>query len=150
MAENMTTLEELKSFYESEQYQTLLNEFANRSKRELGSREFDMFRLYFKLSYCQRRYMILDVPFDEVLSVIENNKDTFLDYQIAAAEYFNEQDIDTTYLIEKFCEFYLLQAADKNRLLHYLIFVKSKISFQHRIYAKQITKLYHQTISNTK
>ena len=149
MGDNTPSLEELKSFYESESYQSALNEFSNRTNKEFDKREFvDMFTLFFKLSYCQRRYMILDVPFQDVLSEFEKNKDRFLDYQVAATEHFNEHEIDTTYLIEKFCEFYLLQTGNQERLLHYLIIVRSNISFSQRKYLKQITKLYKQTVFN--
>jgi len=149
MGDNTPSLEELKSFYESEPYQSALNEFANRANREFDKREFvDMFALFFKLSYCQRRYMILDVPFREVLSEFEKNKDNFLDYQVAATEHFNEQEIDTTHLMEKFCEFYLLQTGNQERLMHYLMIVRSGISFSYKKYLKQITKLYDQTVFN--
>ena len=161
MAGNAATLDELMSFYKSEQYISLLSEFANRSKQypnllnefaihakqELDDREADAFNLFFKLLYCQRRYMILGVPLEKVISEIESNKETFLNYQVSATDFFNEQEIDSTYLIEKFCEFYLLQTGDQNRLLHYLIVVKPSISFSPRKYAKEITQLYHQTIN---
>ena len=150
MEDNMPTLEELTKFYNSEQYLQLLNEFVARSKRELGSRETDMFRLFFKLSYCQRRYVVLNVPFGEILSAIEKNTDTFINYQVAATEFFDEQEIDTTYLIEKFCEFYLLLTGDQNNLHFYLNAVKPRMHFSKRLYAEQITNLYNQTITNAK
>jgi hypothetical protein len=146
MAENELTLEELTSFYESEQYQNMLVEFTNRSKREFGSRETDMFNLFFSLSYCQRRYMILDVPFSKVLSEIERNRDIFLDYQVSATDFFNEQEIDPTYLIEKFCEFYLLQTGDFRRLHYYLTIAKPSISFYPRKYAETITQLHKNAV----
>ena len=153
MADNMPTLEELVEYYNGEEYLNLLNEFSDRSKRELRNRETDMFRLFFKLAYCQRRYMVLNVPFSEVLSAIETCTDTFIDYQVAATEYFDEKEIDTTYLIERFCEYYLLHTNDKKLLMKYLFIVKtSKTSILHmpQIYARHITNLYNQTISNVK
>ena len=143
-------LKELKEFYDSERYLNLLNEFARRSNRELESREaFDMFRLFIKLSNCHGRYKILDVPFADVLSVIETNRETFLDYQVAATVFFDERHIiGAAHLMEKFCEFYLLQSGDDNRLLRYLASSKSEISFQPVKYAEKITKLYRQTVSN--
>ena len=141
----MPTLVELKTFYDSEHYQNMLYEFATRSNREFDHREFDdMFRLYFKLTYCQRRYVILNVPFFDVLSVISSHRDKFLNYQIAATEFFQIQEIDTTYLIERFCEFYLLHTGDYSRLLSYLFIVKPSISFRPRQYADKITTLYRQ------
>jgi len=153
MEDKVTTVEELGQFYNSEQYLKLLNEFSDRSKRELRSRETDMFRLFFKLAYCQRRYMVLNVPFSEVLSAIERCTDTFIDYQVAATEYFDDKEIDTTYLIERFCEYYLLHTNDKKLLMKYLFIVKtSKTSVLHQpqIYARHITNLYNQTISAAK
>ena len=145
MAGNVPTLDELKTFYDSELYRSMLSEFSSRSNREFDSMEFaDMFRLFLKLTHCQRRYIVLDVPFAEVLSAIEKQTDKFLDYQVAAAEYFNVQEIDTTYLIERFCEFYLLQADNPSRLLNYLTFLRPSISFRPRQYAEEITKLYNQ------
>ena len=93
--------------------------------------------------------MVLNVPFNEVLSEIEKNKEEFLGYQVAAIEFFDEQEIDTTYLIESFCEFYLLLAGDQNNLFFYLNAVKPRMHFSKKIYAEQITNLYNQTISNS-
>jgi len=145
MAENMPTLEELKAFYDSELYQSMLCEFSNRSNRKFDHNELDdMFRLFFKLTYCQRRYLVLNVPFSEVLSAIEKQTDKFLNYLVLAIEHFNVQEIDTTYLIEKFCEFYLIQADNPSGLHHYLTVVKPSISFRPKQYAKEIIKLYFQ------
>jgi hypothetical protein len=146
MSGNTATMDELMSFYKSEQYQNLLNEFAIQSKRKLGEIISDAFDLFFRLLHCQRRYMILDVPFEKVITEVVTNKDTFLNYQVSATEFFNEQEIDTTYLIEKFCEFYLLQIGDRFRLLNYLI-IDKPLMFHSAKYAKEITQLYHQTVS---
>jgi hypothetical protein len=149
---NLPTVNKLKSLYESKLYQNLLNEFAKRSNRELDNGEQDTSVLLNKLSYCQRQYLLLDIPFEEVLSVFENSKEQFLDYQIAATAFFTEIEdanlpevskIDKTYLIERFCEFYLLKVGDKKRLDFYLSSSKVPHSGQ---YAEQITKLYEQTI----
>jgi hypothetical protein len=150
---NLPTVDKLKSLYESKLYQNLLNEFAKRSNSELDNREQDTSVLLNKLSNCHRQYLLLDIPFEEVLSVFKNNKEQFLDYQIAATAYFTDQGrktaklsevskIDKTYLIERFCEFYLLKVGDKNRLEFYLSLSKVPHSGQ---YAEQITKLYEQT-----
>jgi hypothetical protein len=156
------TVENLKSLYESELYQNLLSEFAERSNRELDNREYNSDVLYSKLGYCQRRYQLLNVPFEEILSAFEKNKDRFLDYQISATAFFSEQDkniefglpeselisdsgIDKTYFLERFCEFYLLQSDKKERLIHYIGTRKVKYIGK---YAEQITQLYNQNISS--
>jgi len=145
----MPTLEELVEYYNGQEYLNLLNEFSNLSKREMGSIEMELHRLYTRLTYIQRRYLVLDAPFSEVISEIEKNKDTFIDYQVAATNFFDEEEIDATYLIEKFCEFYLLMIGNEKRLYFYLNAVKPRIYFNKPQYIEQITKLYNQTISYT-
>jgi hypothetical protein len=150
--ENRATVEKLKALFESELYQNLLNEFAKRSKCELDN-QHDANALFEKLKrHCHRCYLFLRVPFDEVLLEFERSKDNFLEYQLAASAYFGENDksefgekslIDKTYLIERFCEFYLLQKGDKNRLWGYLL--STKVPHVQK-YAEQITELYEQTL----
>ena len=116
MYKEPTTVENLKALCESELYQSMLNEFAERSNRVIANLIDDLAALLGRLAYCQRRYHILDIPFDEVLTVFEKKRDIFLDYQIAAPTLFSDDCkdagktgfFDTTYLIERFCEFYLL------------------------------------------
>lgn len=167
---NPPTVEDLKSLYESKMYQNLLNEFEKRSKHKLDTRKEDPTRLFNKLTYIKRRYLILNIPFGEVLSEFEINKDVFLDYHIAMTEFFNEESdesldgefpegeepgkedkpeveevfgIDRTFLLDKFCEFYLLKTGDKERLLHFLKTTRMPYA---KKYAGQITKLYKQTM----
>ena len=155
MLEKNPTLEELNHLYESEQYKNLLKEFANRLSRDIVDivkLENDKHNLFFKLLYCQRRYMALNEDFANVVEVIENNRAQFLEYQVAVTEHFNEQEIDTTYLIEKFCEFYLLHTGNIKRLYNYLMAVHSNTSNTHktsnipRIYQDVITNLYYKTL----
>jgi hypothetical protein len=168
---NPPTVENLKSFYESDVYQDLLSEFAKRSKHKLDNREQNTTVLFNKLTRYQNRYLILNIPFEEVLSEFEKNKDDFLNYQIAAITFFNEKvdenpagefpkgeepdeddksevievfGIDKTFFIDKFCEFYLLKTGDKERLLHFL--KTTRMPFAKK-YAGQITKLYNQNAS---
>ena len=168
---NPPTVENLKSFYESDMYQDLLSEFAKRSKHKLDNREQNTTVLFNKLTRYQNRYLILNIPFEEVLSEFEKNKDDFLNYQIAAIAFFNEEvdenpdgefpkgeepdeddksevievfGIDKTFFIDKFCEFYLLKTGDKERLLHFL--KTTRMPFAKK-YAGQITKLYNQNAS---
>jgi hypothetical protein len=152
------SVEDLKTLYESELYKNLLSEFAQRSNREFDNREQEAFEMFHKLIYCQRRYLILGISFKEVLSALEKNRDHFLVYQLAATSIFDNEEssefeksdligvsgIDKTYLIERFCEFYLLQIGDRERIMYYLRITKKA---QHiRKYLEQITKLYHETL----
>ena len=149
MSEKMPTLEELNHLYESEQYKNLLKEFSNRLNKDIVDivkKENDKHNLFFKLLYCQRRFMALNEDITNVLEVIENNREQFVVYQVAVAKHFNEQEIDTTYLIEKFCEFYLLHTGDIKRLYNYLIAVLSNTSYIPKIYHEVITNLYYKTL----
>ena len=148
------TVENLKTLCESDLYQSMLNEFAERSNRVIANLKDDWTAFRSRLVYCQRRYHILDIPFDEVLTVFEKKRDVFMEYQIAATSLFSEDCknvdktgfFDTTYLIERFCKFYLLLSGDKNRLCRYLVVI-------HRLhynvkYADKITHLYQKIRNN--
>ena len=149
------TVENLKSLYESELYQNLLSEFAKRTRVlgtvqancELDDREQDLTILLSNLVYCQRRYHILGIAFEKVLSEFEKNRDNFLEYQIAVMQEDNKPvdhylKIEKTYLIERFCEFYILQTGDQKRLLAYLAVVNKMAHTKNIKYAKRITKIY--------
>jgi hypothetical protein len=168
---NPPTVENLKSLYESDMYQGLLSEFAEHSKHKLDNREQNQIALLNKLTRYQKRYLILNIPFEVVLSEFEKNKSEFLNYQIAAIAFFNEEvednpdgefpkgeeldkedksetievlGIDKTFFVDKFCEFYLLKTGDKERLLHFL--QTTRMPFAKK-YAGQIMKLYKQATS---
>ena len=141
------TVENLMSLYESELYQNLLSEFAKRTNCELDDREQDLTVLFSNLVYCQRRYHILGIAFEEVLREFEKNRNNFLEYQIAVtAENYKYLDdfpkIDKTYFIERFCEFYLLQTGDFKRLLAYLAVFDKMATTKNKEYAERITKIY--------
>jgi hypothetical protein len=163
---NPPTLENLSSLYESELYQGVLQEFAKLSKHKLDERKEDSMTLINKLNYNVRRCLILNIPFEEILSEFEIHKDNILKYWLAKAEFFMETEnedsdgefpkgeepgeddksvvlqifgISKTALLDIFCEFYLLKTGDKERLLHYL---KTTRMPSAKKYAVQITKLH--------
>jgi hypothetical protein len=155
------TVENLKSLYESELYQNLLSEFAERTRVlgtvqancKLDDREQDLTILLSNLAYCQRRYHILGIAFEEVLREFEKNRDNFLEYQIAVtAENYTHFDdfpkIDKTYFIERFCEFYILQTGDFKRLLAYLAVFDKMANAKNQRYAERITKIYRNFEKN--
>jgi len=153
MLDKMPTLEELKIFYESEMYVSMLKEFAHRMSIEIGYIEEDKHNQFFMLLRCQRRYMVLNEDFVNVIEVIENNREHFIDYQVEAAKHFDDHEIDTTYLMERFCEYYLLHTGENKRLYNYLAIVQSnssnirKTSNIPRIYQEIITNLYYNVIA---
>jgi hypothetical protein len=145
--ENPLTVDNLKSLYESKMYQSFLTEFNNRSKHKLDTRERDTTAFYNILTRYQKRYLALNIPFEEVVLEFEKCKDEFLNYGIAIIEFFNEDDddnsngefpegaelgeedksvtletfgIDRLFFLDKFCEFYLLKTGDEERLLYFL------------------------------
>jgi hypothetical protein len=158
------SVENLKVLYESELYQNVLSEFVHRSNRELDNFEPNSTGLYNKLEYCQRRFGILNTPSKKIMSAFGENRNKFLEYQIAATIFFSEKDknlefrmeksdlingfskIDPTYLLERFCEFYLLQTENKTRLLQYIGYHKTLFIVK---YVEQITQIYRQTISKS-
>ena len=147
------TVKNLKSLYESELYQNILSEFAKRTNCELDDREQDLTILLSNLAYCQRRYHILGIAFEEVLREFEKNRNNFLEYQIAVTAESNEHfddflKIDKTYFIERFCEFYLLQTGNFNRLLAYLTVFDKMGNAKNKEYAKRITKIYRDSEKN--
>ena len=164
---NPPTVENLKSIYESEAYRNLLREFNRLSKYKLDNRDEDNDSLFNRLTRIQKRYLILNISFEEVVSGFVNNREALLEYHIVATDFFNENDdnpdgefpkgeepdeddkpktiqtlgISRTALLDRFCEFYLLKADDKERLLHFL---KTTRMPGAKKYAGQITKLYKQ------
>ena len=76
---NPPTVEDMKSLYEGEAYQNLLQEFNKRSKYKLDNRDEDHTVLFGKLTRLQRRFLILNISFEEVMSEFVNNGDALLE-----------------------------------------------------------------------
>ena len=123
LRKNMPTVAELKSLYESEMYQNLLNELAKCSNRELDKNEQDQSELLEKLTFLRKCYALLDASFEEILSEFKRSQDLFLDYLIANLQKSNHDrleipvvsKIDKTYLLDCFCEFYLMVTAIRQK-----------------------------------
>jgi len=115
---NPPSVENLRTLYESEMYQNLLNEYAGRSNRELDSEQSSS-DLLEDLTFCQKCYSILDASFEEILSEFQKNRDQFLDFLIAYSKKSNDKEIELsfvskihkTFLLERFCDFYLVKTA---------------------------------------
>ena len=119
LRKNQPTVEELKSLYESEMYQNLLNEYVRRSNRELDHNEQDESELLKELTFLRKCYALLDAPFEEILSEFRRSKDLFLNYQIANLKKCNHDRIELpvvskihkTCLLACFCVFYMALTA---------------------------------------
>ena len=168
--ENPPTVNDLRNLYKSEIYQNLLKEYDKRSKHKLDSRQENEMYVVNQLTSIQKRYLILNIPFKEVLSEFEQKKEELLDFFVYRINFFNDKEddcpdgefpkgeeldendksvviekfgISRASLIDIFCEFYLLNIGNKERLLHYL---KTTRMPQAKKHAGQITKLYAQSM----
>ena len=166
---NPPTTENLVTLYENAMYQELLTEFERKSTHKLNETR-DRASLSSQFSHITRRYLILNIPFEEVLAEFEKLKKTVLEFTRLSVDFFSAQDDDTlgefpageepgeddkpvvvkklgvarTFMLDKFCEAYLLHLGDKERLLHYL---KTTRMPGAKKYAGQIAKLYKQAIA---
>ncbi len=162
--DNPPTTENLKELYNSTSYQNLLIEFEKQSNHKLEKEEDAVPDLYKYLNFIQRRYLILNIPFEEVCVEFEKLKEKLLGFTIRSIDFFvaeetnadgefpegeepdEEEDhtyeeggVSRTFILDKFCEAYLLELGDKERLLHFLKTTRMPYAEQ---YLRQITKLY--------
>ena len=132
---NPLTVDDLRNLYKSEIYQNLLHEYDKRSKHKLDSRQENEMSVVNQLTNIQKRYLILNIPFKEVLSEFEQKKEELLDFFVYRINFFNDKEDDCpdgefpegeeldegdksvviekfgvsrTFMIDIFCEFYLL------------------------------------------
>lgn len=167
---NPPTVSDLKHLYESKVYQDLLNEYDKRARYKSDTRQEDQMRVIHTLTNTRKRYLILNIPFEEVQSGFEQKKEELLNYCIYRINFFNDMDdghpdgdfpegeepneeeksvvierfgISRFFFLDCFCEFYLLNIGDKERLLHFL---KATRMPQAKKFIAQITKLYKQAM----
>lgn len=165
---NPPTLHNLKELYYSELYKTLLLEFERQSIHRLNQRAENEMSLINTLGYTQRRYLILNIPFDEVHEKFKLFQSDLLNYTLLTTDYFIKKKdefsdgefpegeepgdenksvvlevlgISRTFLLDKFCELYLLIEGDEDRLFHYLKTIRIP---EAKKYQKEITQLYQQ------
>ncbi len=167
---NPPTTEDLAALYESAMYRDLLAAFEQKSGHRLDARDMDRSGLTIPLSHLKRHYLILNIPFAEVLSEFARLKETVLRFTLLSVDFFAAQEdeadgefpageepdeddksatvenlgIARTFMLEKFCEAYLLDTGDKARLLHFLQTTRMPNA---KKYAGQIAKLYKQAVS---
>lgn len=146
---NLPTSEDLQFLFQSELYNNLLIRFDSVSAYKLDKRNHN-YPAVIK-NYIQKKYLILNIPFEEVLKEFELNQEKLLQYFLLKITYFNDwkkkytkDDIKTlgiikTFLLDIFCEFYLLKGGDKERLFHFLKTIQMPYA---KKYQKEITELY--------
>ncbi len=159
---NPPTAEDLISLYESDLYNEILTEFGKKIRLADNSYASQMIR-----QRIQKKYLILNIPFDEVLAEIQSFKDEFLNFCIARARFYEDRNpdgefaegeeleeeeksvtiknwgISKTFLFDNFCEFYLLKNGDKERTLHFLKTTRMPYAKKH---LSEITKIYKQSL----
>ncbi|MCD8178471.1 MAG: hypothetical protein LUE98_14040, partial [Tannerellaceae bacterium] len=158
------TIQDLKNIYHSDIYQKMLKDFNTHSAYKLSQEE----NSDNSFNNIQRRYLILNVSFDEVRSNLQKWHKRIVRYAILTTAFFSkkpddlpdgefpegeesgeenksevieELGVSRTWLLDKFCEFYLLETGDKDRLLDFL---KTSRMPGAKKYQRDITKLYNQ------
>ncbi|MBS9774767.1 MAG: hypothetical protein KGV59_06385 [Tenacibaculum sp.] len=158
---NPPTAEDLITLYKSDLYNEILTEFGKKFNLADSSYDLQMIR-----QADVRLYLILNIPFEEVLLKMQEYKDEFLSFCIAKSTFYeniedehpdgefpegeepDEEDksevieelgIARTFLLRNFCEFYLLKNGDKERTLHFLKTTKIPYAKKH---LSEITKVY--------
>jgi hypothetical protein len=164
---NPPTVEELENLYFSPTYQNLLMNFARITKRNFYEGLEDRTVLRNILGYAKRHYLILNLPIEQVVIEFERLKEQLLHFTISSFDYFdkNPNDIDgefpegeeqgeqeksvvietlglsKTFLLDRFCELYLLQTGDKELLANFLKLTRTPFA---KKYQGQLNKIYKQ------
>ncbi len=158
---NPTTTEDLIELYNSDLYKDILSAFGKKFELAHASSDLQMIR-----QVVARYYLILNIPFKEVLSEMKAFKHEFLSFCIEKSTFYNNKKdehpdgefpegeepdekekskvikthgISRTFLMNNFCEFYLLKNGDKERTLHYLKTTRMPYAKKH---LSEITKIY--------
>jgi len=160
------TIDDLKNIFHSELYQQTLIDYDNVATYKLDEREEDATSLYNILDRCKRDFRFIGLTTEQVIEHFEKIRIKLVSYTIYCTEFFmaepeddgefpegeelDEKDksvtlkvfgITKTFLLDKFCELYILETMDKERLLEYLKITRMPGA---KKYAGQITKLYKQ------
>jgi len=169
--DNPPSIDELKSLYNSDIYQSLIKELEIAGIKFVQS-EVDM-RLINILSHAQKRTIHLNIPFEELESEFHKNADELLRFTKAKITFFekiSDKDIDgeipkgeelgeenkskiievlgysKIILLYNIFELYLLKAGDSERLFNYL--KASRMPYA-KEYQGQLKKLYKQISNET-
>lgn len=167
---NPPTIDELEKLYFSSTYQNLLGEFAKVTKQIFYEGLEDRNALWNILGHTRRSYLILNLTFEQVNFEFERLKGQILLFAIALADFFGKEpnnDLDgefpngeehenedrpaniealgiaKTFLLDRFCEFYLLQTGDKELLANFLKLTRMPFA---KKYQGQLNKIYKQIL----
>lgn len=160
------TIDDLKKIFYSDVYQQTLTDYDKIATHKLDKRKDDATSLYNILGRRERDFKFIGLTTDQVFEHFERTKLELVSYAIACTNFFIAQPEDDgefpkgevqgeenksvtlkvfgivrTFLLDKFCELYILETMDKDRLLEYLKITRMPGA---KKYAGQITKLYKQ------
>jgi hypothetical protein len=88
---NPPTTNDLKSLYESKLYKGMLVEFEKISGHKLRNEDEDEKYIYARLDNIKRRYLILNIPFKEVLFEFEKEKDNLIRFTDLSVRLFSKE-----------------------------------------------------------
>jgi len=167
---NPPTIEELEQLYSSSTYQRLLEDFEKITKQNFYQGLDEKTTLWNLLAYAQRRYLTLNLPFEQVSLEFERLQEQLLRFTIASYDFFNKEPdnnpdgefpdgeelgeenksqvikslgMSKTIFLDKFCEFYLLQTENKEMLANFLKLTRMPYA---KKYQGQLNKIYKQLL----
>lgn len=135
---SIPTIQDIKALYHSKSYQKLLNKYLISSPYAPDEQEEDYMVLLRELNRIKRKYILLGIVPDKILIEFESQKEVLLSYALLYTKFFMEygdpsekssmalkksmkkNGISHTFLMERFCEVYLLYIGDRERILRYL------------------------------
>lgn len=159
---NPPTTEELISLYQSDLYEKILNRFSKGTNAFINNK-YDLQLIRQSIT---QEYLILNISFEMITKELQIYEAEFIDFSIKRYKFYNsfidknpdgefaegeeldkgdkseiieENGIAKSFLLNNFCEFYLLKFGDKERLLHYLKTTKMPYAKKHQT---EISKIY--------
>ncbi len=159
------TIDDLKKIFYSDIYQQTLTDYDKIAIHKLDKRDDDATSFNI-LSRLERDFKFIGLTTDQVFEHFERTRLKLVPYTISCTNFFITQPeddgefpkgeeqgqenksvtlkvfgISRTFLLDKFCELYILETMNKDRLLEYLKITRMPGA---KKYAGQITKLYKQ------
>jgi hypothetical protein len=159
------TIDDLKKIFYSDIYQQTLTDYDKIATHKLDKRDDDVTSFNI-LSRLERDFKFIGLTTDQVFEHFERTRLKLVPYTIFCVNFFIAQrEVDgefpkgeeqgeenksitlkvfgmsRTFLLDKFCELYILENMNKDRLLEYLKITRMPGA---KKYAGQITKLYKQ------
>jgi len=159
---NPPTADDLIELYESNLYEKLITEFSQKTNVTLVG-EFDK-QLIRQVTI--KHYLVLNLPIEKIITELKNSKSKFLNFCVERSNFYTnrtdknfdgefsegeelseeekseiveEHGTSKSFLLENFCEFYLLKLENNKRLLHFLKATRMPFAKKH---LSEISKIY--------